>query len=323
MSFWSSRFSSWLQQSRQVGTDSLTLLAHLMKAPSMTRTILINQARQANTVALSYLRVEREIGLVQYHGFMGYLRQHPRSWRSSSSNRSASFGTTSATSNSTTTTTSPTQQQQHPPTKARVAFMITSSQRSSLQQELGYSEQQIKQLKPLEASLILEHQLSPPDSVGRLAPLVAAYHASLIPSESPEPIGKTKEETGVEGVPGRGYDRLSQSSVEQEEAPPLQLAASAQPVTKETPPPILPRVGAAAAVTSDNTIPKGSPAPIRASLLKKQWYELLEETEAGAMQVIGLYSKLDEANLVLETKEDLAKKYLPRIPKYVVRRTER
>ena len=387
VSFWrTSRLSSWLHQSRQVGMDSITLLTHLMKAattkaspPSMmtARTIVLDQAKQANIVALSYIRMEREIGLLQYYGILGYFKkQHPylsRFWSSSSSN-SASLESPTTTTNPSTNTL---QQQQKSSssssitttTKARVAFMITSSQRKSLQQDLGYTELQIKQLTPTEASLILEHQLSPQESVDQLPSLLlllegaAASDAAAIMQSSSSvvspPIENTttttttttttlaNEETVVvveDGgiVPGRGYDKWNPSNVgvhavSQDEtaspSPLLQLTAAPvqQPMTKE----ISPQPPRVVAVAGEEGGGGGVNSSAKCHSKKdsnqqqqhhhyRQWYELLEETDSGAMQVIGLFSKLDEAHLVLETKKDLAKKYdLPRIPNYIVRPTER
>jgi hypothetical protein len=365
--------------------DSITLLTHLMKAattkaspPSMmtARTIVLDQAKQANIVALSYIRMEREIGLLQYYGILGYFKkQHPylsRFWSSSSSN-SASLESPTTTTNPSTNTL---QQQQKSSssssitttTKARVAFMITSSQRKSLQQDLGYTELQIKQLTPTEASLILEHQLSPQESVDQLPSLLlllegaAASDAAAIMQSSSSvvspPIENTtttiaiaNEETVVvveDGgiVPGRGYDKWSPSNVgvhavshvSQDEtaspSPLLQLTAASvqQPMTKEISPQP-PRVVVVAGEEEGGGVvnasakchsKKDSNPQQQHHHHHRQWYELLEETDSGTMQVIGLFSKLDEAHLVLETKKDLAKKYdLPRIPNYIVRPTER
>ena len=46
-------------------------------------------------------------------------------------------------------------------TKARVAFMITAAQRSELSAGLGYGDDEIRKLRPLEALLILQHQVGP------------------------------------------------------------------------------------------------------------------------------------------------------------------
>jgi len=46
-------------------------------------------------------------------------------------------------------------------TLARVAFMITQSQKDELSEKLGYSKDEIKKLKPMEAVLILKHDIFP------------------------------------------------------------------------------------------------------------------------------------------------------------------
>lgn len=46
-----------------------------------------------------------------------------------------------------------------PTTKARVAFMVTAAMRQELTERLAYSEEQIKRLTPLQASLVLHHDV--------------------------------------------------------------------------------------------------------------------------------------------------------------------
>ena len=135
-----------------------------------------------NIVAESALRFDREVGLLRYHGFGGYvtakggvrallLPSAPSSGDNaggfnltrflfgptSGHGREASEGATddsgTGTAKSTDTTSSA--------KKARVAFMITAAQRQRLNAELGYSAEDIRSLKPLEALLILEHKIEP------------------------------------------------------------------------------------------------------------------------------------------------------------------
>ena len=134
-----------------------------------------------NVVAESALRLDREVGLMRYHGLGGYVtakggvRALLLPSGSSSDDAAGGFNLTrflfgppsghgreasvsaadtdAGTSKSTGATSSA--------KKARVAFMITATQRQQLSTELGYTAGDIRSLKPLEALLILEHQIKP------------------------------------------------------------------------------------------------------------------------------------------------------------------
>ena len=135
-----------------------------------------------NIVAESALRFDREVGLVKYHGFGGYVTAKggvralllPSGSRSgdtavgfnltrflfgppSGRGREANVGATEDSGTGTTKNTDATRSAK----KARVAFMITAAQRQQLSAELGYTAGDIRSLKPLEALLILENQIKP------------------------------------------------------------------------------------------------------------------------------------------------------------------
>ena len=135
-----------------------------------------------NIVAESALRVDREVGLVKYHGFGGYVTAKggvralllPSGSSSgdtaggfnltrflfgppSGRGREANVGATEDSGTGTAKNTDATRSAK----KARVAFMITAAQRQQLSAELGYTAGDIRSLKPLEALLILENQIKP------------------------------------------------------------------------------------------------------------------------------------------------------------------
>ena len=159
--------------------DGIHLLSAMLKREhgQAARDVLVANARLRNSVATSFLKIDKEIGLVQYWGFVGYLREkqigaswHPTAKRllygSSASNGGKNGGDNDP---------------DEPKTKdkkqvARVAFMITSTQRAELSERLGYDADHIKQLNPVEASLILRHNVSPEDVNDRLAGLVQDYN---------------------------------------------------------------------------------------------------------------------------------------------------
>mmetsp|Transcript_14331 Transcript_14331/g.22374 ORF Transcript_14331/g.22374 Transcript_14331/m.22374 type:complete len:397 (-) Transcript_14331:224-1414(-) len=130
------------------------------------RTILVTQARDhSNTMAISLLKVNQQIGLLQYHGFIGYCKQSPmanvvqRFLNGTGGNPSIQANENNGskkekplTNNKTAKITTM--------TRARVAFMITTTQKDELKHRLGYDVAEIKKLSPLKASLILQHDIS-------------------------------------------------------------------------------------------------------------------------------------------------------------------
>jgi hypothetical protein len=174
----SSRWTMLWNMSRKIGSDSVVLITKLAKSPSSSRDILASQARASNSLATALLQMEKEVGLFRYHGFSGYFGPHVTTFR-------RRLGFASSENNG-----SDDDRSIKPKTGARVAFMITSAQRTSLSEELGYTEDDIRKMKPVEAFVILEHKLPPGDMKTKLPALVDEYHASLSkPSPTPtEPI---------------------------------------------------------------------------------------------------------------------------------------
>mmetsp|Transcript_32317 Transcript_32317/g.65572 ORF Transcript_32317/g.65572 Transcript_32317/m.65572 type:complete len:406 (+) Transcript_32317:217-1434(+) len=202
----------FVAKSRLVATDTYALASSLLSArptsiPS-ARDVLIRSSRKdnGNIVATSVLRLDREIGLVRYHGLGGYVNAKggirgllvsgngaalttrsadssggfnltrflfgPPSGRGRDSSE-ASTGT-DVTNNSIVSSALP--QGSHNQKKARVAFMITSAQRMQLTSQLGYTATDIKSLRPLEVLLILEHGIEPGND-GEVRRLVAENEA--------------------------------------------------------------------------------------------------------------------------------------------------
>ena len=117
-------------------------------------------------MAIKVLEWDRELNMIQYHGAQEYLR---RWWVSKSWSPSSLFAGSSSTSAASSTNTTATSSQSsvgdnddnnqatNKTNVARVAFMITSEQRQKLSIELGYTPQDIRSIKPIEALLLLEH----------------------------------------------------------------------------------------------------------------------------------------------------------------------
>ena len=118
-----------------------------------TKQLLLDQSRPSaspNLAAVKLLHLDKEFGLLKYYGIQEYARRWMKS-RSSSVAQSAQQkvgvgGTSSIKSNDNTNV-------------ARVAFMITSEQRQKLSANLGYSKEDIRSFKPIEALLLIENNV--------------------------------------------------------------------------------------------------------------------------------------------------------------------
>eukprot|EP00571_Detonula_confervacea_P013697 CAMPEP_0172306890 /NCGR_PEP_ID=MMETSP1058-20130122/7864_1 /TAXON_ID=83371 /ORGANISM="Detonula confervacea, Strain CCMP 353" /LENGTH=447 /DNA_ID=CAMNT_0013018919 /DNA_START=186 /DNA_END=1529 /DNA_ORIENTATION=+ len=132
-----------------------------------TRQLLLDQSRppsyssSANVAAVKILEWDRELNLLQYYGVQDYATRWwaSKSWSVSISNSSTSSG---GKSNNKPSASGTNQKSGDGPNKknvARVAFMITSQQRHRLSTELGYTSQDIRSFKPIEALLLLEHDV--------------------------------------------------------------------------------------------------------------------------------------------------------------------
>ena len=164
-----------LARARHLLGDASAVASALAAARPSTvpsaRSVLMGLARgqrPPNSVAASLLRADRELGLVRYHGLYGYveraggvrsllLRLPPPPGAGAGAGADpgrdgrggGGDGGGAAEGDG------------EGRTKARVAFMITAAQRSELSAGLGYGDDEIRKLRPLEALLILQHQVGP------------------------------------------------------------------------------------------------------------------------------------------------------------------
>ena len=161
------RLSSLLLR-RVLLTHPITLSAYREK----TRQLLLDTSRSTisvpNVAAIKLLEWDRELNLMQYHGVQEYGK---RWWASSSWSKLASRGTIGNIGGDSNSRTNDTQTQSkskdskdkkgnsNKKNVARVAFMITSEQRHKLTTNLGYTPKDIRTFKPIEALLLLEHNV--------------------------------------------------------------------------------------------------------------------------------------------------------------------
>lgn len=141
---------------RQVGAfsrEALAISRHLYQ----TRPSSITETRQLihklaistapeNTLSLAMLQIDKEIVHMQYHGIFNYITKKI--------NFSVGTGLKDQTSKRNLIT-----KNENEKKKAKIAFMITRQQKLILSSSLGYPQDEIKRLKPLEAMIIIEHSI--------------------------------------------------------------------------------------------------------------------------------------------------------------------
>ena len=166
-----------LARARHLLGDASAVASALAAARPSTvpsaRSVLMGLARgqrPPNSVAASLLRADRELGLVRYHGLYGYveraggvrsllLRLPPPPGAGAGAGAGAVPGRDGRGGSGDGGDAAEGDGEGR--TKARVAFMITAAQRSELSAGLGYGDDEIRKLRPLEALLILQHQVGP------------------------------------------------------------------------------------------------------------------------------------------------------------------
>lgn len=146
-----SRYSSWIDRTQLWSTASLQLLRTLWSATDR-RGALLSQAK-SNIVAQQYLSWEQTWKQLRYYGVMEYWRRRnlppasDNAWKSPQQTRG----------------------------QARVAFMVTATMKRTLEESLGFSKMEIRRMKPLEAQLALQHQVTPAQWETKIPELVAAH----------------------------------------------------------------------------------------------------------------------------------------------------
>eukprot|EP00573_Skeletonema_grethae_P003342 CAMPEP_0201690558 /NCGR_PEP_ID=MMETSP0578-20130828/3982_1 /ASSEMBLY_ACC=CAM_ASM_000663 /TAXON_ID=267565 /ORGANISM="Skeletonema grethea, Strain CCMP 1804" /LENGTH=404 /DNA_ID=CAMNT_0048175585 /DNA_START=212 /DNA_END=1422 /DNA_ORIENTATION=- len=172
-----------------------------------TKQLLLDQSRPSvspNVAAVKLLHLDREFGLLQYYGVQEYARRWMKSRPSTSSPTPQSITQTTEQAGGTSNNSN------NNNNVARVAFMITSEQRRKLSADLGYTQQDIRSFKPIEALLLIENDVkktSPSDGDAqynfrdRLKELVEENEELMAKQASPSSSSVTtenKKETLIE-----------------------------------------------------------------------------------------------------------------------------
>lgn len=342
---------------KKIGSDSYVLLSKLLSVhlssvnnnfnnsnrlslANSSRDILLREAQESNnTVAISYLKVEKELNLMRYHGFMGYLRQSswlqlPQQW----SRRLRGLGpplVSSAFESQQQQHQQHQQQQRSSSTMARVAFMITAAQRSALANKLGYTAHQIKQLTPLEATLILEHSIQPIEMDSRLKTLVQEYHASLVVTASATTIQELSTtvppSSDAPAPPEEKQDSTSDTDSQHPQLSPLpepkpdeEADGTKLLLLPAMPPTASNDTTAAAAALPESTSDLPTTPLESINTTTRLWHQVVAISPDGTEESIGLFPVESEAKVCQETKEHLAAKHTPdRNIRFEIRTTRR
>lgn len=107
--------------------------------------------------------------------------------------------------------------------KKKIAFMITSSMKQELQEDrLGYSAEQIKKMTPLQASLVLNHQVTAKrydETIGVLEEKYQKEQEGLFQQEEDERLRAEEEKQQVQ-------EQVQQQQTQEDDTNPVALPNS-------------------------------------------------------------------------------------------------
>jgi len=291
----------------------LQALGKGMMAKTPPKSVLLDQARSGdNRAAIGLLKMEQQLGLMRYHGIANYTKTYllPQSFQQGATLAASTTTTDSTTETSTTSTNTLAAETTTPapsPQKAKIAFMITSAMRSELQQSLGYTADDIKSMTPLQASLVLNHAITPDQRAEALPKAMQQHEEEAERQRAAAQMEAEKE----------AQNNAPQSSIEtSDQQSPTLLIGSSLP-SKESGDAV---AAAEMAAVPDNDAPavKNDDEDIATKErtfndsammagLDKEWLELVEIAEDTKEATrIGLYSEQAEAELGLETRQFIA-----------------
>jgi hypothetical protein len=310
MNFLKLYLNSFWRISRKTGRDAFLIVSKYIQAPSSARDILVKEAREGNNaVAVSMLKLDREIQLMRYHGFFAYLRS-TREFNIQSAYRKASFGMSGKIT------------KREESNVAKVPFMITSAQKKELIETLGYSTEDIKCMKPLEACIILEYKIAPREMESRLPTLIQEHHEtpttskslsdSVTPEQAISEISSDKlrdiisEKDNVTQIARDKGTHICtpQQEVSQSENMSAKIDDRKSEVSKIAP-----------LIVSSNSTPSSKSVRL--------WYQVLEISPDN-VESVGLFADESEAKICQDTKEHLTAKHSPeKNVKFEIRTTYR
>lgn len=348
MSFQQHKWTRWLVQRSQ---ESWKLFWQGFRAPSRFQQTLVQEAQESrNRTALSVLRTQKEWNDMRYYGMAAYFRHKmpmptlvgaESSWKSpfSTASSSSSSSTTTAASGadpspsttadaSTTSSSAPS-----PPPAAKVAFMVTARMKGQLS-ELGYSAEDIKQMTPVEASLLIDNKVSPADRAARLPELVKDYEEEqerkqqesvdllAAQQQQPEPVSSELSSSTPPPSSSTGGDRRADDP-SRFQSPPRTPSSSGPSLGEQL----------LGSIASKNVIDTPVEIASRTHLpppSNRVWFEVVEEYPASGdkPEVVALHSTEDEAEVDANLRHEIVTKRAQEEKKdvnvnYTVRKTTR
>ncbi len=304
------------------------------------KTAFLQEARREpapNRLAISFLKIDKEIGLVKYWGLAEYLRQNEFfsfSFWSSRLLKQKEHNNSGGTDNIDLTSTNGNEASETPANSAstaRVAFMITSSMKRDLVDGLGYQASVVKGMTPQQASLVLHHRLEPGSYEDHILELETAFEEEqqrqqkeLEASAKALEESKTREasKNSIEEVNDHAESLVQSTSSAQGDNPssPLLLSSSVSHENEESSssssssqlsPPTA-TLSSLPSSSSDNNH-SGAVAPMSGKFESNEdvWYEVVEIKEEGSETNEyrhGLYKDHDEGILGLQTRQDIQRK---------------
>lgn len=261
--------SQWAKNFTRLGRDGYNLArAVVQHRGSNVKPILLDHARQSNSVATSLLHVDKEVGLVRYYGLSGYLKQR---FQSTSSLPVPAVATGEDDSRGDGGKT------------GKIAFMVTASMKQELSERLGYDAEKIKTMTPLQASLILNESIEPNEMATKLPMAEAEYE-----------LQRQKEEAEAR----ERAEQLQQDLLTVDRQPAASMAKVDFGVTQF--------FGVGEGYMSRDELPDRQNSNIGEFFSGSEWFEVTETNAAGETSRVGLYLDKNEAELGLKTRRDIA-----------------
>ncbi len=301
------------------------------------KTVLLQEARREpspNSMAISFLKIDKEIGLVKYWGLAEYLRQNRGLFSFSSlSSRLLTQKADTATSDSTdiasTDENDSSQKAANNSATAKVAFMITSSMKRDLVDGLGYQASVVKGMTPQQASLVLHHRLAPDSYEEQISELETAF-AEEQQRQREELEEQQRKQQELEAQQKRQEELEESNSQESSETFMKQTEIDSDVLVRSTTsleesndasPLLLSSALSNESEESSSSLPSSSSGVgdftnDKTTLTKIEndtdaWYEVVEIKEEGAVTNEfrqGLYKDHKEAVLGLETRQYIQRK---------------
>ena len=286
----------WVQSCKRVAGDSMILCTEFYKGhrygSSPVGVALLNeQAASHNLAAQSILFMYKELNLLRYKGLSQYVSDRSQFYRKISSEKRNGVIDESI--------------EKREPRKAKVAFMITKSQKSHLRTELGFTDDAIRKLTPDEALIIIDNKLRyrNDDTFSSKLKELCEHNEKLklLENEQKLRMKDTCEDTGDEVD-----DKISRNDD-------IDMGANRQLA-------LLNNESDASAKKSSATPPLNPDQNLDANEDERYWFEVIQVRSNGKQDAIALYDNETEAQNCAQWKGDREKNKSDKLSFFVRRR---